>query len=254
MERKNGSGFFSATLVASIALVVSLVTSAIVVSRAYLKKGQQHHQHQRDLKVVGSAKKRIRSDRATWKIRVAGEGKSLEEAWSKLEAAEGKVRAFMKEQEFPEAVFVAGPIATVTHYKRDAKGKETREAVSYELRRTFRVDTQEVEKVDRAAGKVTDLVRGGIQVMSVEPEYVYTKLADLKIEMMGRATANARERAEQIATKSGCRVGVVKEARAGVFQITAPWSTEVSGYGVYDTSTIEKDITAVVHLLLTIES
>jgi hypothetical protein len=77
---------------------------------------------------------------------------------------------------------------------------------------------------------------------------VVTNLGDLKLRVIGEATANARARAELIATNSRCRVGEVREARAGVLQITPPWSTEVTSSGVNDTTSIEKDITSVVSL------
>jgi hypothetical protein len=48
-------------------------------------------------------------------------------------------------------------------------------------------------------------------------------------------------------------VSTLKEARAGVLQITRPWSTEVSAGGMNDTSSVEKDVTSVVHLTLAIE-
>jgi len=72
--------------------------------------------------------------------------------------------------------------------------------------------------------------------------------------MIGEATANARERAERIAKESGCAVTTVKDARAGVLQITRPWSTETTASGANDTSSVEKDVTAVVHLSLVIGS
>ena len=88
---------------------------------------------------------------------------------------------------------------------------------------------------------------------SLSPEFIYTKLSDLKIVMIGEATANARERADRIARESGCSVTTVKDARAGVLQITRPWSTETTSSGANDTSSVEKDVTAVVHLSLLIE-
>jgi hypothetical protein len=53
-------------------------------------------------------------------------------------------------------------------------------------------------------------------------------------------------RAEELAKNSGSEVGTLKYASQGVFQITPVHSTDVSDYGIYDTSTIEKSIKAVV--------
>ena len=63
--------------------------------------------------------------------------------------------------------------------------------------------------------------------------------------MLAKATKDARIRAEAIAREAGSNVGAVKRVNTGVFQITVPNSTRVSSWGSYDTSTINKDITAV---------
>jgi len=241
----------AAALVVSAAAVVSLVTSTCVASSAYVRRGEQQTRTARTLDVTGSAKRRITSDLAIWSIRVAGEGKSLEEAFQKLSASAEKVGAFLGQRGFTPA---PGPIHTVAHHKRDDKGNELREVVSYGLSRTFSIRTPDVEKVSKAAGEVTELLQGGAHVESLRPDFVYTRLQDLKVEMLGEATRNARERAELIARESRCRVGAVRDARAGVLQITPPFSTEVSSGGMNDTSSIDKDITSVVHLTLIIES
>lgn len=78
-------------------------------------------------------------------------------------------------------------------------------------------------------------------------EYFYTGIARLKHSLLGTATRDAQRRAEEIARSTGARVGSIITARAGVFQITEPYSTEVSGTGMYNTSTRRKEITVTVH-------
>ncbi len=243
-----------AAIVVSLAIGTSFVTSTWVASRAYLSRGEHQERVSRTLDVTGSAKKSLVSDLAIWNIRVAGEGKTIEDAFQKMSAAADKVREFLAQKGFGPEVVSAGPIRTETHYRKDEKGNATRDVVSYELARTFEVRTPEVRKVEKASGEVTELVKTGAHVESLAPEFVYTKLADLKLVMIGEATANARERAERIAKESGCRIGAVKDAKAGVLQITRPWSTEVTSSGANDTSSVEKDVTSVVHLSLMIEA
>ena len=248
------SHVLGAAVVVSLAVGTSFVTSAWVASRAYLKRGEQQERVSRTLEVTGSAKKAIISDLAQWSIRVAGEGKSIEEAFQKMSASADKVREFLAQKGFAPETVSAGPIRTETHYRRDEKGNETRDITSYRLIRAFEVRTVDVRKVEKASGEVTEIVKTGAHVESLAPEFIFTKLSDLKLVMIGEATANARERADRIAKESGCRVGTVKDAKAGVLQITRPWSTEVSSSGANDTSSVEKDVTSVVHLSLVIES
>jgi uncharacterized protein len=235
-------------IVLSVALVVSFVTSAVVASRAYVQRGAQPFDLKKSLTVTGSAKHRLTADLAIWKLSVVGEGKTVEEAFAKLDVSERGVRAFLSKNAVPEPMVRAGAIGTEVHRKKDEKGNALRDVLSYELTREFTVTTEDVRKIERVAGEVTELLKGGLRVMCSPPEYLVTNLGEFKMKVIAEATANARARAELIATNSKCRVGEVREARAGVLQITPPWSTEVSAGGQNDTSTIEKDITSVVSL------
>jgi|ERR1041384_5253644 hypothetical protein len=81
---------------------------------------------------------------------------------------------------------------------------------------------------------------------SEAPKYLYTKLGDLKIAMLAEATSDAAARAQQIASNSRAKLGPIRDARMGVMQINAIHSNDVSGYGNNDTTSLEKEITAVV--------
>ncbi len=249
-----GRGVVACTIIASASLVASFVTSTHVLSRAYVERGAQHEQRSRTLEVTGSARARIVSDLAIWSIRVAGTGKTLEEAFQRLAPTTEAVRGFLAERGFAGEVVSLGAIDTTENFRVDEKGHETREVVSYKLVRRFEVTSSEPGRVAKAAGEVTELLKTGAHIESLAPRYVYTKLAGLKVRMIGEATANARERAERIACESKCRIGAVKDARAGVLQVTTPWSTEVSDSGVNDTSAIEKEVNSVVHLVFIIEA
>ena len=78
------------------------------------------------------------------------------------------------------------------------------------------------------------------------PQYFYNNLNDVKVQLIGAATKDSLLRAEQFAANSGVTVGPLRSASQGVFQITAPNSTETADYGSYDTSTVEKLVKAVV--------
>ncbi len=244
----------TAAMVVAIAAFASFITSTVVAARAYVERGAQVTREEQTIVVKGSTRKRIRSDRAVWRIRVDGEAKDLKEAFSILDGGIGRVRAFVEKRGFKPEEIGLGAIDTTTHYVRDKKGEPTRQVESYVLDRTFFVTTGDVERVNRAAGEVTQLIEEGVRVASCAPEYHYMGLADLKIELMSAASADARARAEKIAQATGCRVAEVRSARMGVLQITQPFSTEVSDYGIHDTATIDKDVQAVVTVTFRIEA
>lgn len=239
--------------VIALAAIASFVTSTIVAARAYTDRGIQAARRDQTMSARGSVRLRVRSDRAQWTIGVGGSGPQLADAYAALERATTRVRTFLVEHGFSEAEIGLSAIATNVHYARNAQGQETREISEYSLGRHFAVASTNVDRVSQTAGVVTELIRDGLYVTSGQPEFYYTDLASLRIRLLGEASADARQRADEIAKRAGCRIGEVRFASMGVIQVLAPFSTDVSSEGAYDTSTIEKDVQAVVTATFAVE-
>ena len=109
-----------------------------------------------------------------------------------------------------------------------------------------------MEKIENVSREITELIQEDIRINSSAPSYYYTKLAELKIEMLANATGDARTRAEQIATNAGSDLGDLKNANMGVFQITGQYSNEDYTYGgAFNTH--DKDKTASITVKLEFE-
>ena len=254
MEYNVRVNLFSTAAIIALGVVVSLVTSTVVASKAYRARGEQAVRKEQTISVKGFARLGVTSNLGVWRIDVSGEGADLESAFEVLEARAQRVQLFLRESGFPDEDISLSAIDTTTHYLRDEEGNSTRKVESYTLNRQFTVTSGDVQRMAAAAGEVTVLLKEGVPVRSRTPAFTYTKVGDLKIEILGLASADARTRAEQIAAKSGCVVRGVRNARMGVIQITRPHSTDVSSLGIYDTSTVDKDISVVVTITFAIES
>jgi hypothetical protein len=108
------------------------------------------------------------------------------------------------------------------------------------------VRSRDVQKVESVSRLSTELIDQDIQFISGTPEYFYTKLAELKIEMLAKATENAKQRATSIAGATGNKIGLMRSARMGIFQITPATSTDVADWGINDTTSRDKKVMAVV--------
>jgi len=247
-------GFASTAVFVAIAAVVGAMASTVVASRAYVTRGDLANRAEQIITVKGSTRKRIRSDQAVWYISVRGEHKELKETFAILDAGIRRVRAFLEEKGFAAGEIGMSAISMDEHHVHDKKGNATREISGYTLSRSFTVTTLDVDAVARAAGEVTQLIQEGVLVFSSPPSFYYSNLATLKVELMAAAAKDARLRADTIANETGCRVAEVRSAKMGVLQVTQPFSTEVSDWGTYDTSTIEKDVQAVVTVQFRIEA
>ena len=96
---------------------------------------------------------------------------------------------------------------------------------------------------------MSELINSGIEFYSENPQYYYTKLAELKIEMIAEATKDANTRSEKIAENAGSSVGRLKNADMGVFQIVAQNSAEEYSWGgSFNTTSKRKTATITVKL------
>ena len=205
------------------------------------------------INVTGSAKKTITSDMIVWRAVISASDKDAVKGYEALKHASDRTVAYLKEQGIPDSQVTLTAISTGRNFARDAKGNPTDEVSSYDLSRTVQVSSADGRGVGAIASRASELLKEGIMLESQPPQYLYTKLADLKVEMLAEATKDASVRARQIAENSGAKLGGVREARMGVMQINPLHSNEVSDSGNNDTTSLEKEITAVVSAKFALE-
>jgi hypothetical protein len=234
---------------AGFALAVALVLSSIVGAWAYThaKKSEE------SVTVTGSAKKRIKSDLVIWRAGVSFQAPQLSEAYKALSDNIPRVKQYILSKGVPEDQVTVSSISSATLHDKDSDGNESAKITGYSLRQEIQVRSADVDKIERLAREATELINQGILLESSAPEYYYTKLGDLKIEMLAEAAKDAKVRAQQIASSTGSTIGSVRSAKMGVLQITAADSNEVSDSGMNDTSSLEKDITAVVNVSFAVD-
>lgn len=196
--------------------------------------------------VTGSAKQQIRSDMVVWRGMFTANSPTLQDAYARLQADLAKVREYLVGKGLAADSLVFSSINTQVLYEIGPGGRETGTVRGYRLYQTVEVTSADVDRIATIAREATELIHRGVQFESMPPQYLYTQLADMKVAVLAEATKDARARAEEMARNSGSRIGRLRGARMGVFQITPAFSTMVSDYGINDTSSLMKDITAVV--------
>ena len=234
----------SGTFMGAIVLAVGLVF-ATTIGGWFFVKGKRGDQ---TITVTGSARKRIKSDLVIWRSAISYQAPVLSEAYRSLSESVPRVKAYLVSKGIAENQITVSSISSQTLHGKTADGGETSEITGYSLRQELSVRSTDVDKIGQIAREATELINQGILIESMAPEYLYTKLGDLKIEMLAEAAKDAKRRAEQIAQSTDSSIGTVRTARMGVLQITAADSTDVSDSGMNDTSSLEKDITAVVNI------
>ena len=127
------------------------------------------------------------------------------------------------------------------------------EITGYNLTRSLQVRSARVDVIVAAIEDSSRLLAADVPLSAGQPQYVYTKLAELRPALSAEATEDAIRRAEAIVEITGDELGGLRDVSVAPFQVTAPGSTDVSDYGIYDTSTREKEVTAVVNVTFAVK-
>lgn len=189
--------------------------------------------------VKGLAERNVKSDLAIWTLSFSLVGPQLDGVFADAKQDRETIAEFLKEQGFKASEIRMEPLNSWRNEYRD-NGKLVDE--SFNVSSGVTVETSDIERVSEAYAKAGELIGRGVVLSSSTPRYLYTKLNDIKPELLGEATKSARVAAEQFAGDAGGKVGGIKTATQGNFSILAKNSTE--SYGE-DESSIAKTVRVV---------
>lgn len=226
--------------VSPIAIAIAIIAGVLLLANAYKYK----YKATETITVTGLAEKDFISDQIVWTGNYSRKTMDLKSAYSQLKEDESKIRNYLKGKGVTDAemVFSAVSIDKEFSSRYDENGRITgSEFTGYSLKQDVTVESKDIEKVEKISREITELIESGIEFNSSSPSYYYTKLSELKIDLLAKASADAKQRAETIAKNSGSRLGSIKKATMGVFQITGQNSNEDYSYGgAFNTSSKNK--------------
>lgn len=178
----------------------------------------------RSVTVKGIAERDAQADMAIWPLRLSAASDDLGQAQQRLERDLATIRAFLLRHDLdPEAATLQA--FSVSDAKTNQYGNGPGAGSRFVINQTLVVRSTEPARVRAASEKVGELVAAGVVLSSGGdygaggPTYVFSGLNDLKPEMIADATARAREAAEQFARDSKSRLGSIRRANQGVFEI-----------------------------------
>lgn len=229
---------YQLTLLAII-LSIGLIIAIAIGTKTMSQKG---------IYMTGSAEEIVTSDSATWNIVLKTKRTSISEAYKTLQSQIPVIKTFLTENGIEEKNIELEPSSYWTSYKRDTRGNTTDEISAYNYSQNIKVKSQDVQKIKNLSIDIQKLTEQGIDLTSENPNYHYSKLADLKVRLLEKASIDAKQRANATLKINGNRTGRILSVKTGVIQITTPESTNVSDMGIYDESSIEKKVTAVVNV------
>jgi hypothetical protein len=238
---------------AAIIIGLSIIITAAILASAFRNRNRANE----SINVTGLAKKDFVSDLIVWNASFSKKAFTIKDAYSLLKKDADQIKQYLvsKGVKADQIIFSAVDINKEFDHHYNKEGEETQSIFTgYNLTQNVKIESREVEKIETISREVTDLIDQGVELYSNAPQYYYTKLAELKIQMLAEATKDARNRAEKIAENAGGGIDALRHADMGIFQITAQNSSEDYSYGgTFNTSAKNKTASVTVHLDFTID-
>ncbi len=176
--------------------------------------------------VKGLSETEVQADIANWRLPFRGEGEDGPSAIAKAEKSGTAIRAFALAGGISEAETTDEPYAIRIErmFINSPQGGQE-ERVRYIAVGAVRLRSENVVAVEALASKTDELLTAGVLLgdndyaEAAKPEYLFTRLNDIKPAILKEATEAARRSAAQFAEDSGAAVGDIASADQGVIQI-----------------------------------
>lgn len=230
----------------AVIMAIAMILSVIAVGYSV----RHRNDGPKTISVKGNASKDFISDLVVWELIINHHSQTPLEGFNSIGRQREVVRSFLLDNDISHDEIEVGNVSyelLEESYYDNNQQRFVRINNGYKVKQTITITSRNVDNVEQLAREVGDLIEQNVTVRSVAPRYYYTKLADLKLEMLGEASEDAYARAKQIAEKSGAKVGSLKQSSMGVFQILGKYSEEdYSWGGTLNTSSKEKTMTITV--------
>lgn len=235
----------------AILFAIAIIIASFVLGNAVINRNRP----QGTIVVTGLGESNFTSDLVVWEGNFNRESTDLKTAYASLEKDRNAVTSYLKSKGIPQEQLIFNAVNTNPLYQQNYSndGRFLGQTFQgYQLNQSLVIESKEVEKVEKISREITELLNQGIAFYSQQPRYYYTGLESLKLEMIAKATEDARIRAERIAENSDSNLGDLINANMGIFQITGQNSGEdYSWGGTFNTSA--KNKTASITMKLTFE-
>lgn len=209
----------TSALILGLALVLGLALLGYQLGDAAIR----YKEYERTVNVKGLSEQEFPADVVIWPIQFAEASNNLTELYSAIDGSAAKIREFLVVQGLDEDEISVSMPAITDKSARDFDNG-VRAEFRYTAQQTVTVYSSQVDKVRAVMGSLSELGKQGIALTGGnyqgQPQYLFTRLNEVKPAMIEEATRKAREVAEKFAGDSQSRLGKIKRASQGQFSIS----------------------------------
>jgi uncharacterized protein len=209
--------------IAGAILLGAFICTGLFALGYQLSKGIIHIKSlDRTVTVKGLSEREVTANIAIWPITFQEAENDLNQLFSNIQQKNALIVNFLNNNGFKnEEISVSFP--GILDKQAEGYGGSERIEFRYSGNSTITVYSENVDNVRNTMNQLVELGKQGIafarQGYQTQTEFIFTKLNDIKPEMIEEATKNAREVAEKFARDSNSQLGKIKKASQGQFSI-----------------------------------
>ena len=246
MTQLNESPIITVERRKAVTIIVAAVLMSLAIGGGLMQVGSGFASRSSDgITVTGSAKTSATADNAVWVLNVSLSSPTVATAVKKVDADVAALSQYLTAGGIPADGLTLGAVATFAN-EEFVNGNITGRILSFRATREVTVRSTDVQLISKLSQGIGSLLATGINANNYGPQYYISNLPELRPQLMAEAMKDAKVRAEALTKAVGGKIGALVNVKAGPIQITTPDSTMTADYGAYDTTTIEKTVTATV--------
>lgn len=227
-------------------IIISAIIVSIALGGGLMKVGSGFAARTTDgITVTGSAKVSATADNAVWTLSIQESSVQVADAVNQVGKSVNALSAYLTNGGIPASALELGPVSTYANPEY-INGNATGRILSHNASRDLTVRSKDVQLIARLSQGIGVVLQTGVNVNNNGPQYYVSTLPTLRPQLLSDAMKDAQIRAIALTKAVGGTIGAVLSVRSGPFQVTTPDSTMTSDVGAYDTTTIEKTVTATV--------
>lgn len=209
-------------------LAAAIVLAAVILSYTIISSLSKREQ----ISVTGLAQVDFMSDVIVWEGNFERKALELNQAYALIRNDADVIRRYLADKGVNPKEIVIGAVEIKKSFADVSVGDNiVQKFDGYLLTQSVKIESRNVDHIEMVSREISELLNTGLALQSEVPKYYYSKLKDLKIDLLKQASADGMERAKAIAVNSGSALGKLFKGNMGTFQITAPNSDEEYSWG-----------------------
>lgn len=221
----------------AIALVVSFGINALFIGRAL----QRFKTEDRSVSVKGLSEREVKSDLVVWNIQTRIVCDNLMDGSKQAEGSKNQIISFLAQNQIKNEEIITEGISVIDKKANQYDSYQQVNTPRYLVSQIIQVRSSNVDQVQKVSRMTGELLQAGVVISNNEYgnpiQFYFTKLNDIKPEMISEATQKAREAARKFATENNASLGRLKMANQGLFTVVDRTASLTTGEGGYSSGT-----------------